>query len=48
VLGILEALHGEGMTLFMVTHDPQIGRRARRRIRMLDGRIVADQHERHG
>jgi hypothetical protein len=27
----------------VVTHDPQMGERARRRIRLIDGRVVADE-----
>jgi len=42
VIGILEGLNREGMTVIMVTHDPELGDRARRRIRMVDGRIDAD------
>jgi putative ABC transport system ATP-binding protein len=32
-----------GMTVVMVTHDPDMGRRASRRARMADGAIVADE-----
>ena len=42
VLHLLEDLHARGMTLIMVTHDPLLGGRARRQIRMIDGRIDAD------
>ncbi len=42
VVGILEKLNGSGLTLVMVTHDPELGKRARRRIQMEDGRIVHD------
>jgi putative ABC transport system ATP-binding protein len=30
------------LTLIVVTHDPAIGSRARRRIRLADGRVVED------
>ena len=43
VVGLLERLNGAGITLIVVTHDPAIGRRARRRIRMVDGRIESDE-----
>ena len=43
VLELLEGLHSRGLALVVVTHDPEIGRRAGRRIRMFDGRIVEDQ-----
>jgi putative ABC transport system ATP-binding protein len=42
VMRILEALNRRGITLIVVTHDPEIGARARRRVRMLDGRIAED------
>lgn len=42
VIRALEALNARGLTLILVTHDPQIGARARRRIRMDDGAIVED------
>ena len=42
VIEILEELNGQGMTLIMVTHDPELGARARRRIKMVDGRIEED------
>jgi len=42
VLDILEDLNKEGKILIMVTHDPELGRRARRQIHMLDGRIGSD------
>ncbi len=42
VVGILEALNTGGITLIVVTHDPGIGSRAHRRLRMMDGRIVED------
>jgi putative ABC transport system ATP-binding protein len=42
VLDILEDLNKEGKILIMVTHDPELGRRAKRQILMLDGRIGSD------
>ena len=42
VLKLLEALMDQGITLVVVTHDAEIGARAKRRIHMLDGRIVSD------
>ncbi len=43
VIKVLEQLNDQGITLIVVTHDPAIGARARRRIRMLDGAIESDQ-----
>jgi len=42
VIALLERLNAEGITLVVVTHDAAIGERARRRVRMLDGRIHSD------
>lgn len=42
VIDILEQLNSLGKILIMVTHDPEIGQRAARRIQMLDGRIGSD------
>ena len=42
VVALLEQLNTSGITLVVVTHDPAIGRRARRRIRMVDGSIESD------
>ncbi|MFA5626056.1 MAG: ABC transporter ATP-binding protein [Thiohalomonadaceae bacterium] len=39
---ILEQLNEQGITLIVVTHDPELGQRAHRRLRMVDGEIVAD------
>ena len=41
VMGILSALNAEGATIVMVTHSPSHADMAKRRIDMLDGRIVA-------
>jgi putative ABC transport system ATP-binding protein len=43
VMGVLERVHRDGGTLLLVTHDPEIGARAGRRVRMVDGAIVADE-----
>jgi putative ABC transport system ATP-binding protein len=40
VIAALEALNAKGLTLIVVTHDPALGDRARRRIRMDDGAIT--------
>lgn len=42
VIHVLESLNREGMTVIMVTHDPEIGQRTLRQVRMLDGTIVED------
>ena len=42
VIAALEQLNEGGITLVVVTHDPLIGNRARRRLKMLDGRLVGE------
>ena len=43
VLSVLERVHHNGGTVVIVTHDPEIGARSHRRLRMLDGAVVADE-----
>jgi len=42
VVNLLEALNASGVTLVVVTHDPQMGERARRQLVMEDGRLKHD------
>jgi putative ABC transport system ATP-binding protein len=42
VIALLEKLNADGLTLIIVTHDSEIGKRARRSVRMIDGCITAD------
>ena len=42
VIRILEQLNQRGITLIMVTHDPEMGERARRQLHMMDGRLQSD------
>ncbi len=43
VMGLLRELHDDGLTLVLVTHDPDVGAAADRLIRMVDGSIVSDE-----
>ena len=43
VMGLLNELHRDGLTLILVTHDEGIGASAERRIAMRDGEIVVDE-----
>jgi macrolide transport system ATP-binding/permease protein len=40
ILGLLEDLNRRGATVVLVTHDPEVARRATRVIRMIDGRAL--------
>ena len=42
VIRILEDLHNKGMTLIMVTHDPDLSERAARKVQLADGKISKD------
>jgi putative ABC transport system ATP-binding protein len=44
VIRLLEQLRrSQHLTLVVVTHDPEVGNRAERRIRMSDGRVTSDE-----
>ncbi|MBI4190923.1 MAG: ABC transporter ATP-binding protein [Betaproteobacteria bacterium] len=43
VMAVLERVHHNGGTVVLVTHDPEIGSRAHRRLRMIDGAVVSDE-----
>jgi putative ABC transport system ATP-binding protein len=42
VMGIFQGLNDKGITIIMVTHEPDIASYARRNVVMRDGRIVSD------
>ena len=42
VIEILHKLNRDGLSLLVVTHDPEIGNQAHRRLAMRDGRIIRD------
>ena len=43
VLGIFQALHEQGRTVILITHERDVARRARRLVSVRDGHIVSDQ-----
>ena len=43
IMGVLQALNEQGLTIIVVTHDPNIARYARRQVTFLDGRVVRDE-----
>lgn len=40
IVELLEGLNARGVTLIVITHDPELGKRAGRQIRIVDGRIA--------
>jgi putative ABC transport system ATP-binding protein len=42
VMDLLESMNAEGLTLVVVTHDPNIGRRAGRVLVLHDGRVARE------
>ena len=43
IVRLLEGMNSRGLTLVVVTHDPDIGRRARHRLRLADGALVSEE-----
>jgi len=43
ILEIFHQLHAQGMTIVMVTHDPDIGNQCKRIVRIKDGQITSDE-----
>jgi putative ABC transport system ATP-binding protein len=43
IMGLFQELNRGGMTVVLVTHEPDVARFARRILRFLDGRVVADE-----
>jgi putative ABC transport system ATP-binding protein len=42
IMEILSGLHEQGLTIVMVTHDPDVAHRCRRVVHIRDGRIIED------
>ncbi|HMI71221.1 MAG TPA: ABC transporter ATP-binding protein [Solirubrobacteraceae bacterium] len=47
ILAIFERLNGEGRTVVLITHEPDVAARARRVIRLGDGRVLSDESTVH-
>jgi putative ABC transport system ATP-binding protein len=43
IMALFEELHGEGQTIIVVTHEPDIAAHAARRVVLRDGAIVSDE-----
>jgi putative ABC transport system ATP-binding protein len=47
ILAIFERLNSEGRTVVLITHEPDVAARARRVIRLGDGRVLSDESTVH-
>jgi len=45
ILGFLQALNREGHTIFLITHDNNIAKAAKRIVRLSDGKIIEDREQ---
>jgi putative ABC transport system ATP-binding protein len=46
ILDLFDRLHAAGNTILLVTHDPEVGKRAARVVRVRDGKIESDTRNR--
>jgi putative ABC transport system ATP-binding protein len=44
VMKLLEDIHASGATIVMVTHDPELAKRADRTIQLIDGRVLTEEN----
>jgi putative ABC transport system ATP-binding protein len=47
ILNLLQSLNQQGKTIIMVTHEPDVGQRTKRIVRLKDGQIASDQRLRN-
>ena len=45
IVKLIEELNAGGLTLIVVTHDKEIGKRSNRVIRLLDGKVISNQEQ---
>jgi putative ABC transport system ATP-binding protein len=45
VMELLEEINGQGTTIIMVTHDPELAARAQRNVHIIDGQVTDLEHE---
>ena len=45
IVKLIEELNAGGLTLVVVTHDKEIGKRSNRVVRLLDGKVIANQEQ---
>jgi putative ABC transport system ATP-binding protein len=48
IMSMLESLNAKGVTILMVTHNPEQGRRAHRRLSIKDGMLIGDENRKAG
>jgi len=45
IVKLIEELNAGGLTLIVVTHDKEIGKRSNRVVRLLDGKVISNQEQ---
>ena len=45
IMALIDQLHGQGQTIIMVTHEPDIARHCERVIQLEDGKVFSDTHQ---
>lgn len=45
IMALIDQVHEQGQTVIMVTHEPDIARHCHRIIRLADGRVESDEHQ---
>jgi putative ABC transport system ATP-binding protein len=45
IMALFDALHAEGHTILLVTHEQEIADHCRRSLRLVDGRVVEDRRQ---
>lgn len=47
VMELLKELHSQGMTIVLITHEPDVGAQAERIIHIIDGQVVSNSNTNH-
>lgn len=48
IMALFDELHAQGQTIILVTHEQDIANHCRRVVRLVDGKVVADQQQQQG
>lgn len=45
IMDLFDGLHAQGITIIMITHDPEVSERAKRVVWLRDGRVISDKRK---